>query len=65
MSEKIELSHPTIFATQPLQSQSKLTADLEVIALLQQSLLLKANAGGAIKDKIREALRLLAKADSQ
>lgn len=36
------------------------TADLEqVIAILKQALTMKANAGGAIKSRIREALEVL------
>lgn len=47
------------------QAQPQPAASESAAALLQDALKLKANAGGAIKDKIREALALLANADSQ
>ena len=42
-----------------LQSQSQMTLNSNAIALLQNALLLKANAGGAIKKEIEKALVLL------
>lgn len=42
-----------------LQSQSQMIINSNAIALLQNALLLKANAGGAIKKEIEKALVLL------
>jgi hypothetical protein len=45
--------------TPPLQSQINFIDYLDVIGILEESLTLKANAGGKIKERIRDAIAIL------
>ncbi len=60
--EKAKLAQEEI---QRLQSRPIAAVDPDVLTKLHAALQLKANAGGAIKDKIREALALLAFTNSR
>ena len=56
---QLQLDEQAVTEEVRLQSQSRMPVNLDVIALLQNALLLKANAGGAIKKEIEKALALL------
>lgn len=63
--EMLERVHSSITGDVPNENKpgTKFNeADLEqIVSVLQEALTLKANAGGKIKDRIREALKLLEK----